>query len=148
MRPRHLFLLSPILLTAASLSQSQLDMFKDADGWEYIAVFDSNNGVHEQHTCFVEGHPDRQACHGVISFSSDNKFHQTISIHGATSERNGTYQLDDDQLTLTDELGTKDGPYKTVLDTEKKSLRITMDEAGVAEGAELQLESEYRKHGH
>lgn len=128
-----------------ALDQDQLKLFQDPQGWEYIAIFDHDNGVQMQHQCFVEGSPSTGACRGMLFLSSDGRFTQTVTVHGSTLERHGTYDLDDDQLTFQDELGTKDGPYTVEIKTEDKSMRFSMRQAGVLIGADLKLKNQSKK---
>ena len=129
----------------SSLTENQLKMLQDPQGWEYIALLDQDNGVPMKHDCFIQGEPGAGGCRGTLILSSDNHFTQKVFAHGGTLERHGTYELNDDQITLKDELGTSDGPYQIQLNTNKKSLEISMRQAGVLVGADLVLESEYHK---
>ena len=52
-------------------------------------------------------------------------------IHGQTVARHGTYELNDSQITLKDELGTSDGPYNLEFKPDSDSLRMSMNSAGV-----------------
>jgi hypothetical protein len=128
-----------------ALDQDQLKLFNDPQGWEYIAIFDHDNGVQMQHQCFVEGSPGTGACRGMLFLPPDGHFTQTVTVHGSTLERHGTYELDDDQLTFQDELGTKDGPYTVDLKTDEKSMRISMRQSGVLIGAALKLKNQSKK---
>ena len=48
-------------------------------------------------------------------------------------------------MTLSDELGTKDGPYQLEVHTKTKTMRISMRQAGVLVGADFHLERDYGK---
>ena len=134
-------LISAFALGAQSaLTDDQLKMFQDPGGWEYIKISDSDNGIQTQHTCF-DGHPHPQECSGTLMFSPSNTFVQKTHIHGQTYQRHGTYQLDDNQLTLFDEVGTKDGPYTVTLNTQTKRLVMQMLSVRIS----LELETQYRK---
>jgi hypothetical protein len=130
---------------ALALDQDQLKMLHDPQGWEYVSIFDHDNGVQMQHQCFVEGSPSEGACRGMLFLAPDGNFTQTVTVHGGTLERHGTYDLDDDQLTFKDELGTKDGPYAVDLKTDEKTMRISMRQAGVEIGAALKLKNQSKK---
>src|SRR6185312_472127 len=135
------------LLPAAcvALDQDQLKLLHDPQGWEYVSIFDHDNGVQMQHQCFVEGSPSTGACRGMLFLSTDGHFTQTVTVHGSTLERHGTYDLDDDQLTFQDELGTKDGPYTLAINTDEESMRFSMRQAGVVIGANLKLKNASKK---
>ncbi|HWF45562.1 MAG TPA: hypothetical protein VG168_01040 [Bryobacteraceae bacterium] len=134
-----LLITSALLWADADLSQADRDLLQSPKGWEYVDVFDLHNGVQMQHECFVQGHPNPDVCSGILTLSPDGTFRQVIRIHGQDVNRHGTYQLDDSQITLEDELGTKDGPYQIDLDARAKTLRLTTDQAGVQVGADLRL---------
>ncbi|MGA8594588.1 MAG: hypothetical protein WB676_07570 [Bryobacteraceae bacterium] len=144
--------LSSILLWNASvaageeLTQEQLDLLHDSKGWEYTAIFDKDNGFPMNHQCFVEGHPNSDACRGTMTVSSDSNFVQDVYIHGAEVQRHGTYELDGNQITLQDEFGTNDGPYTVDIDPKAKTMRFTLTNAGdVRIGADFLLERQYQK---
>ncbi len=122
------------------LNSDELKLLQDPGGWEYISVSDSDNGVQTQHVCF-DGHPHPQECSGTLTFTASNTFVQNVHIHGQTVQRHGTYELNDDQLSLFDELGTKDGPYTVHADVQKKSLVLETPEVRI----ELELEKQYRE---
>ena len=122
------------------LRNDELKMFQDAGGWEYIKMSDSDNGFPTQHTCF-DGNPHPNSCSGTLVFTPNQTFVQTVRIHGQTVKRRGTYQLDGDQLSFFDELGTKDGPYSLALNAPAKSLSLQMPQIRI----ELMLEKEYRR---
>ncbi|HEX4230280.1 MAG TPA: hypothetical protein VHZ07_16510 [Bryobacteraceae bacterium] len=138
---RFLILLisTALLWAAADLSQADRDLLQSPKGWEYVDVFDLHNGVQMHHECFEQGHPNPNVCSGTLTLAPDGTFAQIIRIHGQDVNRHGTYQLDDDQITLEDELGTKDGPYQIALNAHDKTLRLTTDQAGVQVGADLRL---------
>lgn len=122
------------------LSSDELKLLQDPGGWEYISVSDSDNGIQTQHVCF-DGRPHPQECSGTLTLTASNTFVQNVHIHGQTVQRNGTYELDSDQLSLFDELGTKDGPYTVHIDVQKKSLVLEMPQVHI----ELELEKQYRE---
>jgi hypothetical protein len=49
-----------------------------------------------------------------------------VKIQGQSAPRHGTYTLENDQLALFDELGTRDGPYTVQIDTQTKTLVMDM----------------------
>ena len=134
-------LLSLAVLTAAhgALSQDELKLLQDPGGWEYTSLSDSDSGVQTTHTCF-DGTPHPEQCSGKLVLAASNTFIQSVNIHGQTVQRNGTYQLDGNQLSFFDELGTKDGPYALELDTQAKTLVLKMPQVRI----ELKLEKEYQ----
>jgi hypothetical protein len=134
-----LFIATALLWADADLSQADRDLLLNPKGWEYVDVFDLHNGVQMQHACFVMGHSNPDVCSGTLTLSADGTFRQVIRIHGKDVNRHGTYQLDDGQITLQDEFGTKDGPYQIALNASEKTLRLTTDQAGVQVGADLRL---------
>lgn len=134
-----LFLAATVLAAHADLSQADLDLLHSPNGWEYLGVFDRDNGVQMHHVCFVEGHPNPDVCSGTLTFSPDGTFAQVIRIHGTDVNRHGTYQIEDSQIAFYDELGTKDGPYQIELNAAAKTLRLMSDQAGVKVGADLRL---------
>lgn len=121
-----------------ALSTDQLAMLHDPQGWEYMAVFDLNNGMQENHACFVQGAPS-DACRGTLKLSKDGTFVQDIYIHGRAVVRHGTYELDGNAITLKDELGTADGPYTLDINPNTESMRMSMNSGGVLIGADLKL---------
>jgi hypothetical protein len=129
----------------ADLSQEQLSLFHDPGGWEFIAVFDEDNGVSMQHQCFAEGEPKPSECNGTLILKSDDTFSESIFMHGFTARRHGTYKLDDDQLTLFDEFGNSDGPYTVQIDPKKQTMRYSTTQAGVTLGASFVLARKYKK---
>lgn len=131
--------------TCLALDDDQLKLLHDPQGWQYVSIFDHDNGVQMQHQCFVEGSPSMGACRGMLFLPSDGHFTQTVSVHGSTLERHGTYSLDGDQLTFQDELGTKDGPYAVTVNPDEKTMRISMQQAGVTIGAALKLKNQGSK---
>ena len=60
-------------------------MLHDPQGWEYVSIFDHDNGVQMQHQCFVEGAPSEGACRGMLFLTPDGNFTQTVTVHGAHS---------------------------------------------------------------
>ncbi|HEX4769887.1 MAG TPA: hypothetical protein VH351_03585 [Bryobacteraceae bacterium] len=123
-----------------ALADDQLKMLQDPGGWEYIKISDVDNGIQTVHTCF-DGHPHPRQCSGTLTFSSGNTFVQKTRIHGQTVQRQGTYQMDGNELTFFDELGTKDGPYTLNLNTQTTRLVMEMLPVRIS----LQLEKQYRK---
>lgn len=152
---RHtLVTLMPLFLGAlglnggTDLNDNELKMFQDPGGWEYITVSDPDNGVQTKHTCF-DGQPHPDECSGTLTFDSDNAFVQKVHIHGETVERHGHYELKGKEITLIDELGTRDGPYALDINVESKQLSLEMTQAaGVLVRIELELEKEYKKQLH
>ena len=147
MFPNRIWMCSFVLLISvfglgaqSALTDDQLKMFHDQGGWEYIKISDMDNGIQTQHTCF-DGHPHPQQCSGTLTFSPSNTFVQKTHIHGQTYQRHGTYQLDGNQLTLFDELGTKDGPYTVTINTQTKRLVMQMLPVRIS----LELQRQYRK---
>jgi hypothetical protein len=132
-------------LAAGTLTDDQKKMLMDPRGWQYIAILDEDNGLQMRHQCFVQDHPETGACEGTLQLTSDRTFSQRVTVHGESLVRHGTYDLDNDQMTLKDELGTKDGPYVVEVNDDKKTMRISMRQAGVLVGADLQLVSEYER---
>ena len=128
-----------LLASAADLSQADRDLLQSSKGWDYVDVFDLDNGFQTHHQCFDKGHPNPDVCSGTLTLAPDGTFAQVIRIHGQDVNRHGTYQLDDSQITLADELGTKDGPYQIELNAQAKTLRLTSNQAGVQVGADLRL---------
>jgi hypothetical protein len=128
-----------LLASAADLSPADRDLLQNPKGWDYVDVFDLDNGVQMHHECFDRGHPNPDVCSGTLTLASDGTFAQVIRIHGQAVNRHGTYQLDGGEITLADELGTKDGPYQIELNAQAKTLRLTSNQAGVQVGADLRL---------
>jgi hypothetical protein len=129
----------------AELSEEQLSLLHDPGGWEFIAVFDKDNGVSMHHQCFAEGEPKPSECNGTLILKSDNTFSESIFMHGFTARRHGTYKLDDDQLTLFDEFGNSDGPYAVQIDPKQQTMRYSTEQAGVTLGASFVLVRKYKK---
>jgi hypothetical protein len=117
-----------VLSAFSTLDRDQLKMLQDPAGWEYLKMTDG--GMRTDHDCF-DGklHPD--TCSGRLTFSTDNKFAQEVKIQGQAVPRHGTYTLEDDQLALFDELGTRDGPYTIQIDTQTKSLVMDMPQVHI-----------------
>jgi hypothetical protein len=129
----------------SALTDDQVKMLKDPLGWEYLDLFQKNNGFPTKHVCFSEGESGSSECQGVLKLHDDGTFVQEVTIQGTPVPRHGTWNLDGDQLTMWDELGTKDGPYTVELNLDAKTMRISMDDAGVIVGAHFKLEREYQK---
>jgi hypothetical protein len=117
-----------VLSAFSTIDRDQLKMLQDPAGWEYLKMTDT--GMRTEHGCF-DGtlHPD--TCSGRLTFSTDNKFAQEVKIQGQAAPRHGTYTLEDDQLSLFDELGTRDGPYTIQIDTQTKSLVMDMPQVHI-----------------
>lgn len=128
----------------AALTSDQIAMLHDPQGWEYMAVFDQNNGMQENHACFVQGAPS-DACRGTMKFTKDGHFIQDIYIHGRAVVRHGTYEIDGSEITLKDELGTADGPYTLDIKPNADSMRMSMNSGGVLIGADLKLVNSSKK---
>lgn len=141
----------PILLlglrlnAGASLNADELKMLHDSTGWEYITVSDPDSGIQTQHTCF-DGKTHPEECSGTMTLNPYNTFVQKVHIHGETVERHGHYELDGQEITFTDELETKDGPYSLDIDLNSKRmiLQITQS-APVVVRIEFMLEKEYKR---
>ncbi|MFL6351518.1 MAG: hypothetical protein ACJ74Z_06680 [Bryobacteraceae bacterium] len=114
----------------ADLNDDELKMLQDSGGWEYITVSDPDNGIQTKHTCF-DGQPHPEECSGNLTLNPDNTFVQKVHIHGETVERHGRYELDGKEITLIDELGTRDGPYTLDVNVQAKQLilQITQGQA-------------------
>lgn len=124
-----------------SLNPDEMKMLQDSAGWEILNMSKNQvNGFPTDHPCF-DGRPHPGRCSGVLILTKSNTFSQTVRIQGQSTKRTGTYQLDGDQLSFVDELGTQDGPYTLTLNTQTKSLILQMPQVRM----ELMLESEYRK---
>src|SRR5689334_18512991 len=111
-------------VSGADLSEDQTKLLQDPQGWEYTAIFDEDNGMQMNHQCFVKGQGGSGKCGGTLVFTSDGKFTQKVFVHSGVYQRHGTYELDGDQITFKDELGTKDGPYDLTIKPESKSMRF------------------------
>jgi len=142
---RLLLLISGLLCVALlssgrdGLTGDDRKMLQDPGGWEYITISDPDNGIQTTHTCF-DGKPHRDQCSGTLTLGSDNKFVKKIYIHHLADTRSGSYKLDGNQVTFTDELAQQDGPYAIQLDAVHKTM--VLQKQGVK--MELELESEYR----
>src|SRR5690348_15720373 len=132
-------------LYRADLTEDQKKLLQDPQGWEYTTIFDQDTGVQMNHQCFVKGQSGPGECSGTLVLTPDGDFTQKVFVHSGVYQRHGTYELDGGQITFKDELGTKDGPYDLEIEPESKSMRFSMRQAGVLIGAQLLLESEYRK---
>jgi autotransporter-associated beta strand protein len=140
------FLLLVLHLNAgADLTGDELKMVQDSGGWEYIAVNDPDNGIQTKHTCF-DGQPHPEQCSGTLTLNADNTFVQEVHIHGGTVERHGQYELDGNEITLIDELGTRDGPYTLDINLKSKQMNMQITQnSGVLVRIELELEKEYKR---
>jgi hypothetical protein len=132
--------LSVRMVAFDDLGSDQLAALTDSKGWEYITVDDSQDGFPTQHVCF-DGQPHPDACSGTLTLTQDQTFAVDISIHHQSVVRHGTYELDGDQLTFSDEFGTRDGPYTIAIDLPNNVLTMQTAEVKI----KLQLYKEYRK---
>jgi hypothetical protein len=137
--------LFPVLLLATAalgarhqLSSQQTKLLQDPGGWEYILISDNDAGIQTQHTCF-DGTPHPNECSGTLTLSPQSTFVQQTFIHHQRVARNGTYQLDGNQLSFFDEFGTRDGPYTFTLDAKKNLLFLDNPPLHI----ELELHSQY-----
>jgi hypothetical protein len=112
----------------STLNRDQLKMLQDPAGWDYVKM--TSGGMQTDHPCF-DGKPHPDTCSGRLTFSADNKFTQEVTISGQKVPRAGTYTLEDDQLALFDELGTRDGPYTIQVDVQTKSLVMDMPQVHI-----------------
>lgn len=131
-------------MAATGLDADQVKMLKDPGGWQYIKLSDTALGVQTEHPCF-DGQPHPEECSGTLTLSPSGAFVESLRIEGKAYERHGTYQLEGDQLTLLDELGTRDGPYRVSLDQQRKTMVFQMSPAGGGVRCEFVLNREYRK---
>ena len=139
------FVLGLSLNAGTELSTDELKMLHDPAGWEYITVSDPDAGIQTKHVCF-DGQPHPEECSGTLTFNADNTFVEKIHIHGDTYERHGQYELNDKEITFTDELETKDGPYTLDINANAKQMTLQMTQsAGVLVRVELELEKEYKR---
>ncbi len=143
--------LLPVLLlglrlnAGTGLNADELKMLHDPGGWEYITVSDPDNGIQTKHTCF-DGQPHPEECRGTLTLNADNSFVQKVHIHGGTVERHGQYELDGKEITLIDEMGTRDGPYTLDVNVKAKQMNLQITQsAGVLVRIELELEKEYKR---
>ena len=134
-------LLTFAVLSAAhgGLSDDDITLLQDSGGWEYLSLTDSENGLQTTHTCF-DGTPHPEQCSGTLALNPSNTFVQNVQIHGQTVQRHGTYELDGNELSFFDELGTKDGPYSIELNNKSKVLVLKMAQVRI----ELELEKTFR----
>ncbi|MBV9154670.1 MAG: hypothetical protein JO097_00275 [Acidobacteriaceae bacterium] len=130
----------PLAATSGTLSDEQIKLLQDPGGWEYITLSDADNGIQTKHTCF-DGQPHPEECSGTLTLTTAKTFVQSVYVHGQGVQRHGTYELSGNEITLSDELGTKDGPYTVEIDTQAKSMIMRMTSVRI----ELELEKEYRK---
>lgn len=128
----------------SDLNSDQLTLLRDPGGWQYIEVGDPQKGVQTAHTCF-DGQPHPEECSGTLTFSKHSTFMQSLTVQGEGYQRHGTYQLDGDQLTLFDELGTQDGPYTVSVNLQRKTMLMQMSPAGGGVRCRFLLNREYRK---
>lgn len=139
---RALLLLIPTMLLA--ISPEQRTLLLDSAGWEYLTISDKNNGFETSHVCFDEK-GGRGPCTGRLFLRGDGTFTQTVTGHGKSMDRHGTYQIDGDQMTFVDELGTKDGPYTLSINLPDSTMDIETTQAGVTMKTHLMLEREFRR---
>ena len=143
---RILFILISLLfcsfsMTAGdSLPPAQMSLLQDSGGWEYVVINDGQDGFPTQHTCF-DGVPHPETCSGTLTLTPNNRFVQKTFIHHQSVARNGTYQLDGNQLVFFDEFGTRDGPYSIDIDILNKTMTMDMPQVKM----KLELYREYRK---
>lgn len=137
--------LLPVLILAAlplgaghHLSSPQLKLLQDPGGWEYILISDNDAGIQTQHTCF-DGSPHPDECSGSLTLAPQGSFVQQTFVHHQRVARQGTYQLDGNQLSFFDEFGTRDGPYTLTLDAQKNLLLLDNPPLHI----ELELHSQY-----
>ncbi|MBV9300578.1 MAG: hypothetical protein JOY53_00555 [Acidobacteriaceae bacterium] len=129
----------------ATLNADETKILQDPGGWEYITISDADNGIQTKHTCF-DGQPHPNECSGTLILNANNTFVEKVHIHGKTVERHGGYQLNGDEITFVDELGTSDGPYTMEVNTQTKRLVLQIKQAaGTLVRSELELETEYKK---
>ena len=141
----------PVLLlglrlnAGASLDTDELTILHDSAGWEYITVSDPVNGMRIQHTCF-DGQSHPEECSGTMTLNPDNTFVQKVDIGGKTVQRHGNYELDGREITFTDELKTKDGPYSLDINLNSKQMILQITQpARVVVRIQLMLEKEYKR---
>jgi len=140
MKCKPLLILCALVPCFASLTGDELKLLQDPEGWQYITLSDSDNGIQTKHTCF-DGKPHPDECSGTLTLTAGNTFVQDVHVHGHSVQRRGNYQLDGDQLAFFDEYGTKDGPYTLELDAQNKTMVLHMPQVRI----ELELEKAYRK---
>ena len=141
--PVRIALMLPLALLnigAGDPTNDELTLLQDPAGWEYLSMSDVDAGIQTEHTCF-DGRPHPENCSGTLTLTPSNTFAQSVHIHGETVQRHGTYELSGDQLTFTDELGTKDGPYSFTIDSQSKRLVLQMPQVRI----ELELERQYKE---
>jgi hypothetical protein len=132
LRAGLLFAGAAVLGAFSTLNQDQLKMLQDPGGWDYLKMTDT--GMQTDHSCF-DGKLHPETCSGRLTFADDNKFTQVVKIEGQEVPRHGTYTLEDDQLALFDELGTRDGPYTAKRSVRKRNKgRKNENENGCARG--------------
>lgn len=139
----RLLFLSAVPLLLAGLTREQTDMLKDDGGWEYLTITDANNGFETQHTCFDE--KGRGECTGKLMLRKDGTFSQSVKGYGNSQDRHGTYSIDGDAVTFSDEFGYKDGPYTINLNVPASTMDLTTSQAGVTVKIHLLLGREFRK---
>lgn len=132
--------LTPLL---SALTREQVDLLEDGGGWEYLTITDANNGFPTQNVCFDQ--KGRGSCTGKLILRKNGTFVQTVTGHGKSMDRQGTFTLDGDNVTFADEFGTKDGPYRITLDVPTSTLEMATTQAGVTIKVQLLLEREFRK---
>ena len=125
------------------LNHEELAMIQDPGGWEYMVISDPNNGFQTQAACFDSQRTG--ACEGKLFFRSDGTFLQTITAHGRSMHRGGTYKFDDHNVTFFDEHGTSDGPYTLKVNPQAQTLTVDATRAGVGVHMELLLGREFKK---
>ncbi|HEX4750421.1 MAG TPA: hypothetical protein VH302_12830 [Bryobacteraceae bacterium] len=128
------------LAAAPSFSSDDLKLLQDPAGWEYVTVSDQDDGIQTEHVCF-DGQPHPGQCSGTLTMRDDKTFTQSVSIHGQSVARHGTYEVQADQISFFDEFGTRDGPYSAQLNADTKMLILSMASVRM----ELELASQYRE---
>lgn len=124
-------------------SQDDVNLLQDSGGWEYLSISDKDNGFPTQHVCFNMHETGK--CRGKLTFNADGTFNQSVTVHGSSLVRHGTYQLSGNQVTFVDEFGNKDGPYDWTINSDAKSLVVKTTQAGVLIRMDLLLEKEFHR---
>jgi hypothetical protein len=138
--------LLPAYMVGSDFTSDEVAMLQDPAGWEYISITDAGNGFETKHGCFDPG--VKSLCTGKLLLNKDGSFSQSVTVHGKSLNRHGTYQLAARQIIFKDELGTADAPYSLDLRTDSKFLLMQTTQAGVTLRVELKLKKELRKRSH
>jgi len=116
-------LLLAIGATAAAqsdLSREALTMLQDPLGWRYASMEEEKNGRRIFRGCFDNrGQPHPSVCGGNLTLASNGRFTQRVQVKDRATTRRGTYRLQGNELTLTDESRQVDGPYTVKVFPEK-----------------------------